>query len=613
MTVTPAFTAEMSEPSANGAAADLRNRITPPAGIRKMLQLPEAGNRVARRWAIASVIVYLIVGGLLVFTVTGHESIAEFLGLGATKNFTVFVLISSGIVASVAAILAVFRDIRHMATEESDVDWLTRTGRDGLRWVFVDSAQRNRALAHGWTDFPDAGANPIQTLTDDRVRRLERVHRDEDGARISPVELRAIAEKRTSRYGELARYMSSMLLLLAVLGTFAGVKSALPGLIDALTSSANSASMNNLIRPLTAVEDAFGGNALALVGALALGIAAQGLAFGRRNLLERLELVSVEYIYGRETLAGADPMQAAANSLEETARDLHSLGATMTGVESGLQQLGDDFRGALSHLTDELRDLTDQQHSALYTQTGQTLDALQRRVGEMASAVEGNAHTSARLIDSVQLRADDARAAIEELRHNHEQMAQALHALGATATNAQRMFEQADQRFGLMGTAADRLGAASESLSLHVTELHQVVAEVGSVTDRTAESFTAALGSKVSDLRDTVEAVSATNGRTAEAMSAVLSQVREGTDRTCNLLTELRDAARTPGDVSTGGARSGSDSAPVLQELRTIARKLESLDALRSENRMMRWTIPGVLTVCTAIIVAAMEYISHAR
>lgn len=615
-------------PNMDGAPpADQRYRITPPTGIRRMLTLPEAGDVVAKRWAQPAIVLYFLLGGLLVATVAGHESITEFLGLGANLNLMEFVLIVAGIATTFIAFGIVLKDIRHMRIEESDINWLARTGREGLPWVFIDPGEREHAFQHGWTKIPDAGANPVETLIDDRVRRVQRAKHDENQSRISIAEMRAIAEKRTSRYGEFARYLSSMLLLLAVLGTFAGVKSALPGLIDALVAQGGNGSLNTLRVPLIAVEDAFGGNALALVGALALSIAAQGLAFGRRNLLERLELISAEYVYGDETLATADPMQAAVNSLEASARDLRSLSATMTGVESSLTQLGDEFKGALGQLSDDLRDLTDRQHESLYSHTGQTLDALQRRVAEMAGAVEANAHSSARLIDSVQLRADDARAAIEELRRNHEQMATVLDTLGSTAANSQRMFEQADERFRLMTTAADKLSVASDNLSSHVADLHTVVAGVGSVTEKTAESFAASLASKVADLRDTVEAATAVNKGMGDTLGAVLAQVRDGESHTHELLLGVKHAieggsARVPAGWGEGSpavraaqpaVAATVDMTPVLHELKEISAQLHALEMLRSEQRAARWAIPGALTLCTAIVVAAMEYLARAR
>jgi hypothetical protein len=143
-----------------------------------------------------------------------------------------------------------------------------------------------------------------------------------EGGVVIPAELRGIAEVRTAAYGAFARYASSLLLLLAVLGTFAGVKTALPELITAIGSNTNDTT--GLVNALSAVASAFGGNALALVGAVAVGLMAQGLSLGRRNLLERLELVSAEYLYGRTVAAEASPLQGAIVALRDTAVQMQS-------------------------------------------------------------------------------------------------------------------------------------------------------------------------------------------------------------------------------------------------------------------------------------------------
>jgi Sec-independent protein translocase protein TatA len=287
--------------------------------------------------------------------------------LGEVPNYALTGIIVLGLLLVLAAAWSVHQDRAEMAREEEDVEWVHLHGREGLGLVFAAAAEREALFRGGEREYTAEAGGRVETLMEGRVRRILQKARD-PYLRVSPDELRGIAETRTARYGVFARYASSLLLLLAVLGTFAGVKTALPGLIDAVSPTGGAQLGGaDIAAPLRAVADAFGGNALALVGAITVGLMAQGLATGRRNLLERLELVSTDVLYGGLHGGGsADP-------LTEAIRDT---GRAIDGLESGMNGLSQSFHQALELLAERLLELTAQQDEALHEKLHEALGSL---------------------------------------------------------------------------------------------------------------------------------------------------------------------------------------------------------------------------------------------
>jgi hypothetical protein len=452
----------------------------PSASVRTMLELPEAGHVVARRWLLFGMGAYLvlalaIVGALLRSDQRGvSAALLSIVGIGPRTNWAIFFLVTAGVVLTVIAAVRVARDIRSMAREEADIDWVHRTGKPGLLLVFADPAERERKLKAGSLEPPTHDLS-VETLMDDRVRRVRNASVDPNAGGVSPEDLKGLAEARTAQYGSLARYVSSLLLLLAVLGTFAGVKTALPGLISSISLAANATTEQSnagLIASLNAVAEAFGGNALALIGAIAVGLMAQGIGFGRRNLLERLELVSAEFLYAQAVTTDANPMQAAMAALRETAREMHSASGAMLGIEDQLQQLGREFRGAFEGFANKISDIAVGQDEALHQKTSQSLEQLERRVLDLADAMEANAKTYAGLAEAVKNRSQEATRAFDTLAESNKQVGAALESIVRTGEQSRRSVDE-------LGSAVGKLTEGSDKLLLqvqHVTTATQSIA-----------------------------------------------------------------------------------------------------------------------------------------
>jgi hypothetical protein len=462
----------------------------------RMLELPQRGDELALRWWRAGVAAYAVLavaflGGLLT---SGKASLLSLFGLGERVNVAIAVLVGSGVSLTFYAAWRVRRDIRIMAREEADVSWVHRTGKEGLLLVFVDPKKREAMLGKPF-DIPEHEMT-VETLMDDRVRRVRKAAVDPEAGAVATDDLKGVADVRMAQLGSFARYASSLLLLLAVLGTFAGVKTALPGLIESITistSGATSAQANEgLIKSLNAVAEAFGGNALALIGSIAVGLMAQGVGFGRRNLLERLELVSAEFVYGQNVTADANPMQAAMVALRDTAREMHSASGAMLGIEDQLRLLGREFRTAFEGLSNRLHDITVAQEDALYAKTSRSLESLQQRVNELADSVEANARTYAGLAEAVKTRSQESSKAFDAMADSNKQLGVVLESIVKTGERSRTSVDELSTAVGRLTASSDqvlvgvqRVAMATEAVA---PSMQQLESTLGSADRRLAEA-----------------------------------------------------------------------------------------------------------------------------
>src|SRR5688500_2461994 len=538
------------------SAADARRRSL------EMLEPPGRGDEIARRWWWCGLIGYGLLAAALLGAVgrgsatSFFQDVAALFGLGTPPNYFITVLVGGGIILAAATMVLVRRDIRDMALEEDVVDWVLRTKADGLPLVFLEPVDRQSRFERGDFTIPDHDAK-VTTLVDDRVRRVHAAMASSGSATVSPENLKAIAVDRTARYGSFARHAASLLLLLAVLGTFAGVKTALPALINALGSTSDTAS---LIGPLTAVASAFGGNALALVGAIAIGLMAQGIGFGRRNLLERLELVSAEYIYQDGTSSSANPLQAAVTALRDTANQIHAATGRMTGIEGGLRGLSNEFKTSFEVLSTTLADIADRQEEGLYERTSASLDALQVRVGDLAKSVEATALVHSQITAAVQARAEESRAAIEHMKATNQRLGQSLDAF-------LRVGEWAERSFTDISKASQLLVQGSQGATVQMQEL---VNAVGALQPGLQQlERTLAVTAQQASREDTRESTAIQ--RLGETISAQIQQAAASRGVVGKTGTMTR-ADATPGraELAAPGALSGAVITPAKGDAETI-------------------------------------------
>jgi phage shock protein A len=445
----------------------------------QMLTLPLRGDAYARRWWWAGVIAYVLLAGVFGFSLLaaagGHAAseLASLVGFGERPNYAITGLVLGGLVIAIAAAGHVWNDIREMRLEEDDIQWVKDKGREGLMLVLAPNGVREKLWAQGVRTIREEDSASVESIVDDRVRKTSAVLAGGDSLHISPEEFRLVAEKRTSAYGSSARYASSLLLLFAVLGTFAGVKTALPGLIAAVSDGATGpagAAVGNIKEPLQAVADAFGGNALALIGAIALGLMAQGILLGRRNLLERLELISSEYIYRDVGVSATNPLTSAVEALNRTARDIRASNGALLGIEGGLETLGADFQRSFQALENRLADLAGNHETELYGKTERALAALHAKVGDLADTVATNASVYGGLVDRIGERAAESRDAITQLRDSNVTLRDAMSSITTVGHQSRAAFEDMERASQQLASGGDAMREQLGSLTHAITE-----------------------------------------------------------------------------------------------------------------------------------------------
>ena len=482
----------------------------------KMIEPPSRGDGPAKNYLVVGTAFYGVFSILFLISLLGGRpdkgmALRELFGLGAQPNLIIFILIVTGLILTAAAGWTVWADTRAIAREEDDVDWVLNHEREGLMLVFADPKERLTRLRRGELTLRPGETPHVETLVDDRVRRVHQARLDGGAVHIPVEELRGIAETRTLQYGHVARFASSLLLLLAVLGTFAGVKTALPSLIDAISGAggAGGSDANSMVGPLRAVADAFGGNALALVGAIAVGLMAQGLSVGRRHLLERLELVSAEYIYETTRAQNADPLIAAVGTLSGAAQAVREASGSFLGLESSLQGLSQSFQAGFDTLNDQLADLMRQQDEALHERTSRALEELQSRVVALAGAVEANTRQYGGLVDRVGERAAESREAFAQMKAASETLSHALTGILQTRDASARATESIEKGIEALVTGTSsvdaRMAAVAEAVDHARPAMQEVEAAVRAAAAR-VEGIDARAAQHWKDAADDIKA-----------------------------------------------------------------------------------------------------------
>jgi hypothetical protein len=516
-----------------------------------MIGVPPRGDGPARLYLAVGAGFYLVFNFLFVAALLRGRpdrgrALLELFGVAEHVNWVILILIASGILLTLGAAWTVWSDVRLLGREEDDVDWVLSRKREGLMLVFADAGDREARFARGERAIRPGESAHVETLVDDRVRRVHQARTEGGGTHMPVEELRGIAETRTASFGHVARFASSLLLLLAVLGTFAGVKTALPSLIDAIGAT-EGAGAGSIVDPLRAVADAFGGNALALVGAIAVGLMAQGLAVGRRSLLERLELASAEYIYDNRRTRSADPLIAAVETLSATAGEVHEASTAFLAIEGSLEMLGESFRTAFSSLSDRLSDVMAQQDEMLHQKTSQALEELQGRVVALAGAVDANTRSYQGLVDRVGERAAESREAVQQMQGASEQLARALQGILQLGT--------------VSATASTRLQEGIEAMVQGTERMEARMAAVGEAVEHTRP----ALQLVETTLAAAAERVAGVDARAAASWKAVADEVR------AQFAELAKSQSAAPVAYAGGGAPLPADAVGLLRRIAAAA------------------------------------------
>lgn len=548
----PAPVDDGPEPVPPSASEPVTRSMAPGSQQLGMIGVPTRGDGPARLYLAVGAGFYVMFNLMFISSLLGGRpdkgtALLELFGIANGVNWIILLLIVSGILLTGGAAWTVWNDVRLLEREEDDVDWVLDRKREGLMLVFAPAKDREARFARGERTIRPGESAHVETLVDDRVRRVHQAQLEGGGAHMPVDELRGIAETRTASFGHVARFASSLLLLLAVLGTFAGVKTALPSLIEAIGATEGAgAAAETMMGPLRAVADAFGGNALALVGAIAVGLMAQGLSVGRRHLLERLELASAEYIYDRRRASSADPMIAAVETLAATAREVHEAGTAFLGIEDSLAGLSESFRTSFGSLNDKLADVMTQQDEQLHRRTSQALEELQSRVVALAGVVDANTRAYQGLVDRVGERSAESREAVQQMQAASDSLTRGLQGILQLGTVSASASARLEEGIGVMVKGTERIEERMTAVADAVERTRPALQEVGTAVAGAADR------------------VSSIDARAAASWKAVADDVRRE-------FAELAKSQAVAPVVHGGGTPLPADAVGLLRRIAAAA------------------------------------------
>jgi hypothetical protein len=559
----------------NGTRADI-SRISGRHAKMPSLPMPTRGDVIAKRWWLLGVAMYFVLAltlplSLIIARPPGTSVSAvlrELFGIGEQQtNVVLMLLVVGGIGLWVLAMIYVRRDIESITEEEEDVEWVARRGADGVKWIFYPPAIRERH--YGKSAPPDSAETQksVDTLLDHRVRRVEIVRDSDQGGSVGAQELRLVAETQMSQLGSFARFASSLLLLIAVLGTFAGVKAALPSLIVAVGKSGDD--MPAIANALQAVAAAFGGNAFALIGAISVSLMLQGVSLGRANLLRRLELVSDEFVYPADSSAQEGPMMEAISAFRRTASELDKASGAMLGMETAMSDLSGSFDRAFERLSGKLESIVEHQEEGLYEKTAKSLDLLNKRVSDLAVSVQNSALVAAQVGEAVKTRSKET----EEILRLTRATGETLHAaLGKVVTAGEASVKAADK---LMVSSASLATSAELSVS-QLSALNRSVSEVATVTGNVREAL-----AQSEDRANRLQRTMLTAWESG--VNTILGELQRHMQQALRAQEENVRSAQRPGAAVISGGGAGGELTEVMRRLERAMQ-----DDLRQRRRDMR-------------------------
>ncbi len=365
-------------------------------------------------------------------------------------------------------------------------------------------------------------------------RRVKRVAAAAVGRRVDPGFRdgeKAIAQTELASVGAAVQFIAGVLLVLTVVGTFAGMREALPKLAAAMGDIAGTTQeggqglpVRGLSEAIKEVAQAVGANLFALIGSVALSIAAFGAVAERRGFLVRLENVSPALLYSKL------PVEAEATELQRAVIELQRSAERIAGVERAIDGLAVEFSGFGTKLETMLGEVSQSMGETVRLHALQTHDRLNDQVTRIAAALEATTT-----------------------------------ALQATAVSYQ----------GLVAGLEERdigLAAATEAFRAQATELHEVQRGIGNsvLEARTAlDGMLAASAGKLAESFDaSMESYEARMGTAFTLLSGILA---EGSAR-------FADVARR--DLGSGLASAVDDAAARLTSaiLGTTEQIQKSLD-----------------------------------
>jgi hypothetical protein len=395
-----------------------------------------------------------------------------------------------------------------------------------------------------------------ETLLTERAQRIVEVA-DRGGGTAEGVRasLRARASGKAASIGAVSRFIGSLLLLLAVIGTFAGMKTALPALSEAVQFPRSSVvapaggttgegiDRGNIRDALSGVADAFGANFLALIGAFSLALMSFGATVDRRRLLVDLERVSDDELYS--VLTSSTDAKAFERLVDNLREGIHEIASVGEGLGDLRGAIG-DFQSTLGHAIESLEtSLTGQFQQRLlsvHSDMARKVESVVADVGKISGAMVATSVAYEGLVQEIKQRDQELKTSAADIK------TQAINLATSTAETAGR-FDRASLAM------SDANAAVLKNLEALQTQAG--VVERGLVTARSLATGATDVSAAASLAADQVATASA-------GLSKLATQIGEGL-RT--LHTDTAEAERAFSDAAERLTTSVDAQAAVARDL----------------------------------------------
>jgi hypothetical protein len=554
------------------------------------------GDAVARRWWRFGFLAYLLLGAMVVgggAAAAGIAGLKQFVGLSAGQwNPTIAALVLISLALTLAVLHTARKDIAFLEREERDIEWVLRNPGQNMLLVLIPETARAAVAKTNGLPAPADWRTP--TLLSERIRRVYEANARADGTRPSHEQFRFIAESRVGGYGQHTRYAAGLLLLLTVLGTFSGVKAALPALINA-ASTVGTGVTSRIDIPLNAVAEAFGSNSLALVGAIALGLVAQGFVAGRAAFLKRLEIVSDLHIYGGMSASAVQPLEAATRSLEAAALRLADSQGAFEEIANAIHRLEAATNASTGSLQGALADLGSRADAEFFRHSERLFESVEHRIGRIEEVLAVGVEVYQSVIADVNRRTVETHTAVA--------------ALTAVSTRVGSALDRSIEVTNTVADAASAIQQSKDALGLGVTTLHDSlgamqteVTALRTTLDAPRKEFLESLEKPIERLRETVERARSGNESNGVRQAIVdlgklVQQLAESTNR--------RSERAMP--VAGLPNRDASDMGPSLaSEMRRFLGELDAVQQRRERRLAIDVVVWSVTIVGTLLLAGKM-------
>eukprot|EP00163_Fabomonas_tropica_P027061 TRINITY_DN5120_c0_g7_i1.p1 TRINITY_DN5120_c0_g7~~TRINITY_DN5120_c0_g7_i1.p1 ORF type:complete len:693 (+),score=109.18 TRINITY_DN5120_c0_g7_i1:611-2689(+) len=399
---------------------------------------------------------------------------------------------------------------------------------------------------------------------------------------------------------QLTPYLTGLLVMLGLLGTFAGMIATLSGAASALDGSTElSAIRSALAAPIAGLSLAFGTSIAGVAASAMLGLASTLSRRDRSQVSRKLDRSLRQKLHH---LSADHQRHMAFSALESQARALPEMSSAMEAMTARMEQLGKQLEQSLTRNQQEFHSTVGTHYQSLADSVAQSLkealDSSSQQAAERIEPIVGSAmekltadaqHLHQTWSATTETRLEEIIKAFQtttaEAGNRWQQNLDAQHKASAELRQSEREHDQHSQQ-QMLEQLQQWLTTMEHSFQSHQEQFHEQLATAGKqlleTSERTSNHWQTALSQQQSAskaLLDNLEqAISAYQERFRENTETLMTRHSTGLDALTANITEqlagLRDQEAAQSEAA--GARLESLEATVTRHLGELGTALEA-------------------------------------